>query len=53
MTEAACVARGLEVDAMNKTILVTGPELDPSAAQLVTEQGYRTVHTPPYWKLID
>ncbi|MAO56507.1 MAG: hydroxyacid dehydrogenase [Rhodospirillaceae bacterium] len=33
---------------MNKTILVTGPELDPSAAQLVTEQGYRTVHTPPY-----
>ena len=33
---------------MTKTILVTGPELDPSAARLVAEQGYRTVHTPPY-----
>ncbi|MBO6519228.1 MAG: hydroxyacid dehydrogenase [Rhodospirillales bacterium] len=33
---------------MSKTILVTGPELDPSAAQLVNERGFETVHTPPY-----
>lgn len=33
---------------MSKTILVTGPDLDPSAAQLVAEHGYRTVHTPAY-----
>ena len=38
----------LEFEPMNKTILVTGPELDPSAAKLVAEQGYETVHTPPY-----
>lgn len=33
---------------MNKTILVTGPELDPSAARFVADRGYQTVHTPPY-----
>ncbi|MFZ5963666.1 hydroxyacid dehydrogenase [Thalassococcus sp. BH17M4-6] len=33
---------------MSKTILVTGPDLDPAAAQLVAEHGYETVHTPPY-----
>lgn len=33
---------------MSKTILVTGPDLDPAAAQLVADQGYQTVHTPPY-----
>ena len=33
---------------MSKTILVTGPDLDPAAAQLVVEHGYQTVHTPPY-----
>ena len=33
---------------MNKTILVTGPNLDPSAEKLVVDHGYRTVHTPPY-----
>ena len=33
---------------MSNTILVTGPELDPAAAKLVQEHGYRTVHTPPY-----
>lgn len=33
---------------MSKTILVTGPDLAPAAAQLVTGHGYRTVHTPPY-----
>lgn len=33
---------------MSKTILVTGPDLDPKAVQLVAERGYRTVHTPPY-----
>ncbi|MDV7270260.1 hydroxyacid dehydrogenase [Thioclava sp. A2] len=33
---------------MSKTILVTGPDLDPSAAKLVAEHGYETVHTPPY-----
>lgn len=33
---------------MSKTILVTGPDLDPSAAQLVADRGYRLVHTPPY-----
>lgn len=33
---------------MSKPILVTGPELDPSAARLVAEHGYETVHTPPY-----
>jgi D-3-phosphoglycerate dehydrogenase len=34
--------------AMNKTILVTGPELDPSVAKLVAEHNYEFVHTPPY-----
>jgi len=33
---------------MSKKILVTGPDLDPAAAQLVVERGYETVHTPPY-----
>ena len=33
---------------MSKTILVTGPDLDLAAVRLVTEHGYRTVHTPPY-----
>lgn len=33
---------------MAKTILVTGPDLDPRAAKLVAESGYQTVHTPPY-----
>ncbi|NIZ12647.1 hydroxyacid dehydrogenase [Phaeobacter sp. HF9A] len=33
---------------MSKTILVTGPDLDPAAARLVAEHGYQTVHTPPY-----
>lgn len=33
---------------MNKTILVTGPDLDPSAAALFTENGYKTEHTPAY-----
>lgn len=33
---------------MSKTILVTGPDLDPAAARLVAERGYRTVHTPAY-----
>lgn len=33
---------------MSKTILVTGPDLDPGAAQFVVSQGYRTVHTPAY-----
>lgn len=33
---------------MSKTILVTGPDLDPTAARLVAEHGYQTVHTPAY-----
>lgn len=33
---------------MSKTILVTGPDLDPAAAQLVADHGYETVHTPAY-----
>ncbi|MWB79664.1 hydroxyacid dehydrogenase [Pseudooceanicola sp. 216_PA32_1] len=33
---------------MSKTILVTGPDLDPAAVRVVEEHGYRTVHTPPY-----
>ncbi|GHE05897.1 hydroxyacid dehydrogenase [Defluviimonas sp. 20V17] len=33
---------------MSNTILVTGPDLDPSATHLLTEQGYQAVHTPPY-----
>ncbi|MFV0335843.1 MAG: hydroxyacid dehydrogenase [Tropicimonas sp.] len=33
---------------MTETILVTGPDLDPKATELVTGKGYRTVHTPPY-----
>jgi D-3-phosphoglycerate dehydrogenase len=33
---------------MTKTILVTGPALAPSAERLVTEHGYRTVHTAAY-----
>ncbi|WP_417211150.1 hydroxyacid dehydrogenase [Antarctobacter sp.] len=33
---------------MCKTILVTGPDLDPAARQLIVDQGYETVHTPAY-----
>lgn len=33
---------------MSRIILVTGPDLAPSAAQLVSERGFETVHTPPY-----
>lgn len=33
---------------MNKTILVTGPDLDPRAVALLVEQGYEAVHTPAY-----
>lgn len=33
---------------MSKIILVTGPDLDPGAAQIVRDHGYETVHTPPY-----
>ena len=33
---------------MSKTILVTGPDLDPKAEKLVVDHGYRTVHTPAY-----
>jgi D-3-phosphoglycerate dehydrogenase / 2-oxoglutarate reductase len=33
---------------MSKKILVTGPDLDPAAAQLVADHGYETVHTPAY-----
>lgn len=33
---------------MSKTILVTGPDLDPAAARLVADHGYETVHTPAY-----
>lgn len=33
---------------MGKTILVTGPDLDVSAARLVADFGYQTLHTPPY-----
>ena len=40
--------RGLETCAMSKTILVTGPDLDPAAARLAAEAGYDLVHTPPY-----
>lgn len=35
-------------DTLSKTILVTGPELHPSAAQLVMDHGFETIHTPPY-----
>lgn len=33
---------------MSKIILVTGPDLDPAAAKLVADHGFRAVHTPPY-----
>ncbi|WP_297841110.1 hydroxyacid dehydrogenase [uncultured Roseibium sp.] len=33
---------------MSKKILVTGPDLDPSAVALVQDHGYETVHTPAY-----
>ncbi|SHN16602.1 hydroxyacid dehydrogenase [Roseibium suaedae] len=33
---------------MNKTILVTGPDLDPSAVAMLAEHGFKAVHTPPY-----
>jgi D-3-phosphoglycerate dehydrogenase / 2-oxoglutarate reductase len=32
----------------NRTILVTGPDLDPSAVKLAQDHGFNTVHTPPY-----
>lgn len=38
----------LEKCTMSKTILVTGPDLDPSAAKLAAEHEYELVHTPPY-----
>ena len=31
-----------------KNILVTGPDLAPSATQYLQDHGYTTVHTPPY-----
>lgn len=30
------------------TILVTGPDLAPEAAEYLASKGYQTVHTPPY-----
>ena len=33
---------------MRKLIVVTGPELDPSAEKLVAAHGFETIHTPPY-----
>ena len=33
---------------MSKTILVTGPDLDPAAARLAAGAGFELVHTPPY-----
>jgi D-3-phosphoglycerate dehydrogenase / 2-oxoglutarate reductase len=33
---------------MRKVIVVTGPDLDPSAEKLVAAHGFETVHTPPY-----
>lgn len=33
---------------MSKTILVTGPDLAEAATELVAENGYELVHTPPY-----
>lgn len=33
---------------MSKTILVTGPDLDPAAARLAADHGYGLLHTPPY-----
>ena len=33
---------------ISKTILVTGPDLDPAAAELVAQKGYQTTHTPAY-----
>lgn len=33
---------------MSKTILVTGPDLDPAAVALATEHGFDLVHTPAY-----
>lgn len=33
---------------MSNVILVTGPDLDPGAAELVVARGFQTVHTPPY-----
>lgn len=33
---------------MRNVIVVTGPDLDPSAEKLVAAHGFETVHTPPY-----
>lgn len=38
----------LETNVVTKTILVTGPDLDPAAAKLVSDHGFKTVHTPAY-----
>ncbi len=35
-------------DILTKTILVTGPDLDPGATRFAQDRGYTTVHTPPY-----
>ncbi|TYC64396.1 hypothetical protein FMN50_00725 [Rhodobacterales bacterium] len=35
---------------MTTQILVTGPDLDPSAAALLAEHGYEAVHTPHFRK---
>lgn len=33
---------------MSKTILVTGPAIDPIASEVIAEKGYQIQHTPPY-----
>jgi len=38
----------METNKMSKTILVTGPDLDPSAEKLAVDHGYQTIHTPAY-----
>ncbi len=45
---ADCRGERLGANAISKTILVTGPDLDPAAADLVAQKGYRTAHTPAY-----
>lgn len=45
---ADCRGERLGAKAISKTILVTGPDLDPAAADLVAQKGYRTAHTPAY-----
>lgn len=48
LTNATRIGGILEMNFMSRTILVTGPDLDASAAKLVTEHGFTTVHTPAY-----